>query len=102
MVSSTDFISPLERYLRFKIMEEVKLHAGLVKSVAQSLLYIFHDGFYADKVLERAFKQNSRWGSRDRKFVAETVYDMTRWWSLITRLDNGKFVPESLSEYLRR
>lgn len=33
---------------------------------------------YSDKVLERVFKSNPQWGARDRKFIAEAVYDITR------------------------
>jgi 16S rRNA (cytosine967-C5)-methyltransferase len=33
---------------------------------------------YADKVVARALK-DKRWGSSDRKFVAETIYEVVRW-----------------------
>lgn len=36
------------------------------------------DNKYSDRVLEKMFKVNPKWGSRDRKFIAETVYDITR------------------------
>lgn len=35
---------------------------------------------YADKAIEKTFKSHSKWGSRDRRFFAETVYDSLRWW----------------------
>lgn len=60
-----------------------EFHPVLVRGVAQCLREIFKDGYYADKVLERTFKKNKKWGSRDRRFLAETVYNMTRWWSLL-------------------
>jgi 16S rRNA (cytosine967-C5)-methyltransferase len=34
---------------------------------------------YADKVVARALKKDKRWGSSDRKFVAETIYEIVRW-----------------------
>lgn len=34
-------------------------------------------------MIERLFKHNRKLGSRDRKFVAETVYEMVRWWRLL-------------------
>jgi 16S rRNA (cytosine967-C5)-methyltransferase len=40
---------------------------------------IFNDGEYADKVVARALKKDKRWGSSDRKFVAETIYEIVRW-----------------------
>jgi 16S rRNA (cytosine967-C5)-methyltransferase len=34
---------------------------------------------YAGKAVEQALRRDKRWGSRDRKFVAETIYDIIRW-----------------------
>jgi 16S rRNA (cytosine967-C5)-methyltransferase len=31
-------------------------------------------------VIERTFKERRKWGSRDRKLFAESVYDIVRWW----------------------
>ena len=39
---------------------------------------VFHERKYADKAIEKLFKSNSRWGSRDRRFVAEAVYEIVR------------------------
>jgi 16S rRNA (cytosine967-C5)-methyltransferase len=41
------------------------------------------DGYYADRVIERLFKNNKKLGSKDRKFIAESVYDIVRWWRLL-------------------
>jgi 16S rRNA (cytosine967-C5)-methyltransferase len=40
---------------------------------------IFNEGEYADKAVARALKKDKRWGSSDRKFVAETIYEIVRW-----------------------
>ncbi len=56
----------------------VPLHHHLVTEIAMALHEIFVNGRYADKVIERCFKQNRKWGSRDRKFFAETVYEIVR------------------------
>lgn len=56
----------------------ISLHFHLVESVGQALYDIFHEQKYADKVIEKCFKQNRKWGSRDRKFFAETVYEIVR------------------------
>ncbi len=40
---------------------------------------IFNEGQYADKVVAIALKKDKRWGSHDRKFVAETIYEIVRW-----------------------
>jgi 16S rRNA (cytosine967-C5)-methyltransferase len=61
----------------------MKLHKTLVLAVTETLRNIFSEGMYADKAVEQALKQNNRFGSRDRRFIAENVYGMVRWWRLI-------------------
>ncbi len=56
----------------------MKLHKPLVEAVIDCLKQIMADHKYSDKVLEKTFKANPQWGSRDRKFIAESVYDITR------------------------
>jgi 16S rRNA (cytosine967-C5)-methyltransferase len=51
---------------------------------------IFNDGEYAGKVVEKALKRDKRWGARDRKFVAETIYDITRWKRLYNEIAGTK------------
>jgi 16S rRNA (cytosine967-C5)-methyltransferase len=60
----------------------VKLHPVLVKAVSDALTDIFKNGKYADKAIERMLKSNPKWGSRDRAFLAETTYDVVRWYRL--------------------
>lgn len=64
----------------------MKLYKNLVNSVAQTLQEIFIKNRYADKALEKVFKQNPQWGSRDRRFVAEGVYDIVRNFRLYSEL----------------
>lgn len=64
----------------------MKLFKNLVGAVAETLKEIFNDKRYADKAIERLFKQNPKWGSRDRKFVAEAVYDVVRNYRLYSEL----------------
>lgn len=61
----------------------MKVHRVLVEAVINALEQIFMEGKYADKVIERIFKANPKWGSRDRAYIAENVYEMVRWWRLI-------------------
>lgn len=61
----------------------MKLHRTLVQAVVTTLQQIFVEGLYADKAVEQVLKHNSKWGSRDRRFIAETIYEMVRWWRLI-------------------
>lgn len=57
----------------------MRLHRNLVYTTIDSLNAIFNEGEYADKVVARALKKDKRWGSHDRKFVAETIYEIVRW-----------------------
>ena len=41
---------------------------------------VFNQDLYANKLLEKEFRTNKKLGSRDRKFIAENIYDMVRWW----------------------
>lgn len=54
------------------------LHFHLVESISLALDEIFLDGKYADKVIEKLFKKNRKWGSKDRKFIAESIYEIVR------------------------
>jgi 16S rRNA (cytosine967-C5)-methyltransferase len=64
----------------------MKLYKNLVNAVAVTLQEIFNNKRYADKALEKVLKQNPQWGSRDRRFVAEGVYDITRNYRLYSEL----------------
>ena len=68
----------------------MRLHKNLVYTVIDSIRDIFNDGVYADKAVEKALKRDKRWGSRDRKFVAETIYDIVRWKRLYAEIANVK------------
>ena len=57
-------------------LQKMRLHRNLVYTTIDSLNAIFNDGEYADKVVARALKKDKRWGSSDRKFVAETIYEI--------------------------
>ena len=41
-------------------------------------------------VIEKALKRDKRWGSRDRKFVAETIYEIVRWKRLYAEIATVK------------
>jgi len=64
----------------------MRFHRNLVTGVIEALDAIFNGGLYADKALESLLKKNRRWGSRDRGFVAETVYDIVRWKRLFSEI----------------
>ncbi len=68
----------------------MRLHRNLVFTVIDSIKLIFNENEYADKVVEKALKRDKRWGARDRKFIAETIYDMVRWKRLYNEIAGTK------------
>jgi 16S rRNA (cytosine967-C5)-methyltransferase len=58
----------------------VRLHYHLVAQIISALREVFVEGRYADRVIEKTFKERPKWGARDRKLFAESVYDVVRWW----------------------
>ncbi len=64
----------------FRNKEPAKIHGLLVEAIAKALQDIFETGRHADKVIEYYLKNQRKWGSRDRRFFAEAVYEIVRWW----------------------
>jgi len=72
----------------------MKLYINITRAVVQALQLIFDEGRYADKVIEKVLRQNPKWGARDRRFIAETTYDIVRWQRLlqnITEAEDGDY-----------
>jgi 16S rRNA (cytosine967-C5)-methyltransferase len=65
----------------------LKLFPNLVRAVVAALQEIFDEGRYADKVIQYTLKSNPKWGSRDRAFIAENVYEIVRWYRWLYELD---------------
>ena len=57
----------------------MRLHRNLVLAIIKVLDGVFNQDLYADKTIEKILKQDKRWGSRDRGFIAETSYEIVRW-----------------------
>jgi 16S rRNA (cytosine967-C5)-methyltransferase len=58
----------------------LRVHRPVALQVLQSLDAVFTEGASPDKALERLFKRNRQLGARDRKFIAESTYDIIRNW----------------------
>ena len=58
----------------------MKLHPNIIQSIIVSLKKIFTEGAYADDVVRNLLQSNPKWGSRDRRFIAGTIYTIVRWW----------------------
>jgi 16S rRNA (cytosine967-C5)-methyltransferase len=57
-----------------------KIHHHLVASTLEILRRIMVENESAEHFLAATLKANPKWGSRDRRFVSETVYEMLRYW----------------------
>ena len=72
------------------VNKPMKLHRNLVFAAVDALDAIFNEQKQADKVLKQVLKYDKRWGSRDRSFIAETVYDIVRWKRLYSEIAEVK------------
>lgn len=68
----------------------VKLYRNLCEATVHTLNSIFTENRYADKAIEKILKQNPKWGARDRRFIAETTYDIVRWYRLLIYLSDAE------------
>lgn len=64
----------------------MKIHKNIADAILYSLHEIFNENKYADRVIERVLKGNPKWGARDRRFIAETTYDIVRWYRLLKEI----------------
>ena len=82
-------------------MKDKRLHRNLVLAVINALDLIFNEKEYADKVVYKTLKSDKRWGSRDRRFVAESIYDSVRWKRLYNEIAGTKnhFTRENLWKF---
>lgn len=63
-----------------------KPHRVLLQAIVDALESIFQDRKYADKVIEKTLKDHPKFGGRDRRFIAETTYNIVRYYRLLAHL----------------
>jgi 16S rRNA (cytosine967-C5)-methyltransferase len=68
----------------------MKIYRNLSAAVVDGLQEIFVNKKYADKVIEKILKSNPKWGARDRRFIAETTYDIVRWYRLFKEISGAE------------
>jgi 16S rRNA (cytosine967-C5)-methyltransferase len=83
----------------------MKLHQNNIESIIQSLRRIFVNGYYADDTVRKLLQSNPKWGSRDRRFIAQAIYTVVRWWKRYlfiaeTNLNDSICFEKVLSVYL--
>ncbi|MGJ8685098.1 MAG: RsmB/NOP family class I SAM-dependent RNA methyltransferase [Nonlabens sp.] len=66
----------------------MRFHHNLVQATVDALHNTFNDGKYADQAIQKILKRDTRWGSRDRGFIAETTYDIVRYKRLYAEIAN--------------
>ena len=71
----------------------MKIHRPLAEASAAILSGVFHDQKVLDHVLHEAFTSNPRWGKRDRAFIAETVFETTRWRRALEFVADSRSIP---------
>ncbi|MEK7950435.1 RsmB/NOP family class I SAM-dependent RNA methyltransferase [Luteolibacter soli] len=57
----------------------MRIHRMLAESAAGVLAQVFNEGRVLDRELDGLFRANPKWGKRDRGFIAETAFEVTRW-----------------------
>lgn len=80
---------------------ETRYFKHLFDRCAEALASIFNDNKHADKVIEYYFRNNKKWGKRDRHFFAETIYECVRWWNQLAFLALGNDKPQSIEDHHR-
>jgi len=79
-----------------------RLHQHLIEQIIFTMHKIMVEGVHADKAIEQSFKHHPKWGARDRRMFAESVYDMVRWWRLLWHLaampEKDYLNPDALEE----
>jgi 16S rRNA (cytosine967-C5)-methyltransferase len=65
------------------------LHRPLVQAATETVRLILTEGRAADRCLEKVLRSNRKWGSRDRRFIAESVYEIVRHARLLEELSRS-------------
>ena len=81
-------------------IETLKIHHLLTEAVTENIRLVFSEGKKADKVIEYSLKKNLKWGSRDRRFVAESTYEIIRHYRLLQEAAGSKNPWMLLATYL--
>ncbi|MCB9226601.1 MAG: RsmB/NOP family class I SAM-dependent RNA methyltransferase [Chitinophagales bacterium] len=74
----------------------MKIYPILLLGLHQALQEALFTDAYADKVLEKTFKANKKWGSKDRAFIAESFYDIIRWKTKLEFYMNEEINPQNV------
>ena len=73
----------------------MKWYPNIAQAVISALTDIFNDERQADKVISFLLKSQKKWGSKDRRFTAQLLYDVVRWKRLYETLANDSILSKS-------
>lgn len=77
---------------------------NILENIEITLFKIFVDNKQADDMVKKLLTSNPKWGSRDRKFIAKSIYDIVRYKrfyeALLTNTDKNNFFNELIRVYL--
>ncbi len=83
------------------IIKQAKPHRVLLQAIVGALTSIFEEGKYADKVIEKVLKENTKFGGRDRRYVADATYGIVRNYRLLNHIaDNTNDYWKILGNYI--
>ena len=78
------------------------LHPNITSEILAALGDIFARNQYAEQTVDARLKANRKWGARDRRLFAESVYENVRWWRLNWHLaglpDAECLLPEAITD----
>jgi 16S rRNA (cytosine967-C5)-methyltransferase len=57
----------------------MKFYRPLLQGLLESLVLTLEENKVSTQVLEAVFKKNKKWGSKDRKAIAESFYEIIKW-----------------------
>ncbi len=78
------FAASVSKLARVASRQPIRLYPNLVRALVELLQTIFGDSRrQADKVIQQVLRAHRKWGARDRAFVAETAYEVVRWYRLL-------------------
>lgn len=60
----------------------MRLYRNLIQASIQALQQVFTENQVADRLVQDILRSNPKWGAKDRRFLATTIYDMVRWYRL--------------------
>jgi len=77
-------------------------HPNITSQITAALGDIFARNQHAEQIVDARLKANRKWGARDRRLFAESVYENVRWWRLNWHLaglpDAECLQPEAITE----